>query len=126
MTSRRNRSDDPAQLNALVELAQREHRAGRLAQAAAAYRRILAIRPDVGEVHNDLGIVFAQQGDLAAATTCFLQAIALRPKLADAFFNLGNVLQNLGRFGEAVQRYEQAIALRPDYDRRLQPIWESP
>ena len=45
-----------------IALAQREHRAGRLAEAAAAYRQILALRPDIAEVHNNLGNVLKDQG----------------------------------------------------------------
>ena len=52
----------PTDLEALVAQADGAHRAGRLAEAAEAYRKILAIRPDVAEVHNDLGIALAIQG----------------------------------------------------------------
>ena len=45
-----------------VAQARREHRAGRLAEAAAAYRQILAMRPDVAEVHNKLGILLCAAG----------------------------------------------------------------
>ena len=37
-------------------LAQREHRGGAASrEAPAAYRKILALRPDVTEAHHDLG-----------------------------------------------------------------------
>ena len=44
-----------------------EHRAGRLSEAAAAYRQILAIRPNIAEVQNNLGIILCQQGRLDEA-----------------------------------------------------------
>ena len=55
MTTARQTPGDPAELDALVALAQREHRAGRLAEAAAAYRKILALRPDIAEVAQQPG-----------------------------------------------------------------------
>ena len=57
MTTASPTPGEPAELDALAALAQREHRAGRLAEAAAAYRKILALRPDVAEMYNNLGNV---------------------------------------------------------------------
>jgi Tfp pilus assembly protein PilF len=105
----------PAELNALGALAQREYRAGRLAEAAEAFRKILAIRPEVAEVHNDLAVILALDGKLDLAAAQFEGAIALKPSLPDVYFNLGKVLNDLGRFDEAAARFEQAIALRPDH-----------
>ena len=64
MTTASQTGGSRAELNALIALAQREHGAGRLAEAAAACRQILAIRPDLAEAHNHLGILLAQQGVL--------------------------------------------------------------
>ena len=105
----------PADLNALVELAQREQQAGRLAKAAAACRKILTIRPDAAEAHSDLGIILAQQGQLADAAAQFARAIALKPNLPLAHYNLAGVLCQLGRLDEAAAHFEEVIALRPDY-----------
>ena len=80
-----------------MALAQREHRAGRLVEAAAAYHRILALRPDIAEVYNDLGIILAQQGKLDLALARFEQAVALRPDYAEAHYNLGNILMQQGK-----------------------------
>ena len=57
MVSMHNVQRVPSELDALIVLARRLHRAGRLAEVAATYRKILAIQPDFAEVHNDLGIV---------------------------------------------------------------------
>jgi tetratricopeptide (TPR) repeat protein len=102
-------------LDVLVALAQSEHRAGRLAAAAAACRKILALRPDVAEAHNELGIILAKQGKLDQALVRFEQALTLRPAYAEAHNNLGNVLLGQGKLGEAAARYQQALALSPDY-----------
>ena len=106
---------EPAELDALIALAQRERAAGRLDAAAAAYHQILALRPDIAQVHNDLGIVLAQQGNLDQARSRFEQALALEPGYVDAHNNLGNVLLFQGQLDQAAARYQQALALRPDY-----------
>ena len=81
-----------AEFDALVALARREHQAGRLAEAAAACRKILALRPDLAEPHNNLGVILAQQGDLGQAATWFEKAVNLRPGYVEAHKNLGNAL----------------------------------
>jgi len=96
-------------------VAQREHRAGRLAEAAAAYRKILALRSDLVEAHNNLGIILAQQGDADGARTEFEHVLTLKPQYAEVHNNLGTVLLGQGQLDQAAARYEQALALRPDY-----------
>jgi Tfp pilus assembly protein PilF len=115
MTGASKTPGEPAELDALLALAWREIRAGRLDEAVAACRQILAIRPDVAEAHNALGIILAQQNQLDQATKRFEQAIALRPGYTEAHNNLGNVLLGQGKLDEAATRYQQALALRPDY-----------
>ena len=56
-------------------------RAGRLDEAAAAYRQMIALRPDIAEAYNNLGNILAQQGKLDLAAARFGQAIALGPIL---------------------------------------------
>jgi tetratricopeptide (TPR) repeat protein len=113
MTSSHEPPNPSADLQALGALAQREYRAGRLAEAAAAYRQILAIRPDSAEARNDLGILLALDGQAALAAIEFERAIALRPDLPDPYLNLGKVQNAQGKIDEAAARFEQALALRP-------------
>ena len=99
----------------LGALAGREHRAGRLAEAAAAYRQILALRPDSAETYNHLGNVLLRQGkyDEAAArirTSTGSQARSLRGAQ-----QLGCIFQQQGKLDQALARFEQAIALAPNY-----------
>jgi protein O-GlcNAc transferase len=53
--------------------------AGRLDEAAAAYRAAIAIRPDLVEAHNNLGTASKEVGDLDGAMAAYRQAYALRP-----------------------------------------------
>jgi Flp pilus assembly protein TadD len=119
MTTANPTPGSAADLAALVAQVQHELRAGRLAEATAAYYRIIEIRPEIAEAHNDLGTLLAQQGRFDLAVARFEQAISLRPNLAMAYYNLGNVLGDLGRLSEAATRFEQAISFRPDYPEAL-------
>ena len=60
MTAANPTPEQLAELSALVALARHEQHAGRLAEAAEAYRKIIALRPDIAEAHNDLGIVLGR------------------------------------------------------------------
>ena len=84
MTIARQTPGSPSEVEALVALARQEHGAGRLDAAEAAYRKILALRPDVAEVHNDLGILLAQQGKCAEAIPLLERALAADPREAKA------------------------------------------
>ena len=88
MTTVRRTPEGQINVDALFAQALAEHRAGRSAEAAAAYRQILALRPDLAEVHSNLGTLLwhAQQADEAVAE--FQQALALKPDLADAYGKL--------------------------------------
>jgi tetratricopeptide (TPR) repeat protein len=115
MTTARQTPGPPAELKAMLDLALREHQAGRLVEAAAAYHRILVLRPDIAEAHHGLGNVLRQQGQFDESASRFEQALALRPDYAEAYYNLGITLWRLGRYDSAVAQFERAIALRPDY-----------
>jgi tetratricopeptide (TPR) repeat protein len=101
-------------LDALVALALGEHRAGRLPEAAAAYRKILAIRPDIAEAHNNLGNVLLSQRKLDEAAVHFEHAVALRLDFAEAHNNLGFVYQWQRKLDKAATQFERAAALQPD------------
>ena len=85
-----------------------------MTEAAAAYRRILALRPDVAEVANSLGNVLLMQGRLDEAAAQYHRALAQMPELYQAHNNLGNILRRQGKLDQAAARYQQVLALRPD------------
>jgi tetratricopeptide (TPR) repeat protein len=115
MTTASQTPGEPAELEALVALALGEHRAGRLAEAAAAYRKILALRPDSAEVYSNLGDILREQGKLDAAAAHYERAVALKPALFQTLNNLGNLLRAQGKLHQAAARLEQALALKPDF-----------
>ncbi|MGH8670477.1 MAG: tetratricopeptide repeat protein [Burkholderiales bacterium] len=91
------------------------HQAGRLAQAEALYRRVLAVQPRNAAVLNLLGIVVSQTGRHDDAANLIGSAIEVDPKLADYHHNLGNVLRDQGKFEDAAAAYRHALQIKPDY-----------
>jgi tetratricopeptide (TPR) repeat protein len=88
---------------------------GRLEQAIGCFRRAIALKPDLPEAHNDLGVALREQGRLDEAVTCFRRALDLAPDIPQVHFNLSNALAYQGRPDEAAAGYRRAIELRPDY-----------
>ena len=75
-----------------------EQRAGRLAEAAAAYRKIVALRPDIAEAYNSLGNVLVGQGQLDEAAA---QYRASGGSQAHALSDLQQSGQHPARAGQA-------------------------
>jgi tetratricopeptide (TPR) repeat protein len=90
-----------------------ELEAGDAPAAMAAYRRALAIDPDLADAHLNLGRLLHEGGDPARAETHYRRALAIDPDDALAAYNLGVALQDTQQPREAADAYEQAIALDP-------------
>ena len=95
-------------------LAVEHHRAGRLREAEALYRQILAQQPRHAEALHLLGVMADQAGRHDIAVDLIRQAIAVNPKLPDVYNDLGISLRDLGQLDEAIAAYRQAVALNPD------------
>jgi predicted O-linked N-acetylglucosamine transferase (SPINDLY family) len=91
------------------------HQAGRLAEAEAVYRRILAEDPGDADVCHLLGVIAKQTGRDEEAIGLLRRAIELDPEYAEAHFNLGIALAERGQLDQAIASYEKAIQLVPDY-----------
>src|SRR5471032_2806692 len=90
------------------------HRDGRLPQAAAAYRAILATEADHFDALHLLGVCALQDGDAPTAHQLIARALALKPDDATAQMHLANAQQRLGQPDAALRSYRRALALAPD------------
>ncbi len=97
----------------LFTAAVHHHQAGRLAQAEAGYRQIIAAKPDFAPAYANLGVALLAQGAPAEAVTALRKAIHLKSDYAEARYNLGTALDTLGRLDEAAAAYRAAIAANP-------------
>ena len=91
------------------------HRAGRLAQAEAAYRQILETVPGHPDALQLLAVIAHQAGRNDAALELIDGAIAARPLHPEYRGQRGRVLYALGRLDEAVASYRAALGLAPEH-----------
>src|SRR5438309_6377929 len=90
------------------------HRAGRLDQAAALYRAILAQQPDHADAMNLLGVIAHQRNDDLQAVELLQKAIQIRPNRPPYYVNLSTALRGLKRYAEAVEYGQAALKVQPD------------
>ena len=112
--------NDPAPANAdtatLLRTGLRHHHAGRLDDALACYRRILARDPANPDANQLAGLVAKKQGDLDTAVTRMRAALEQRPDDAEVTYNLGNTYWERGDLESAVAAYDRALALKPAHE----------
>ncbi len=89
------------------------------ARTIADWREHLQQHPEDASAHNELGVLYYQQGRQGAALDCFRRATELDPRHARAHSNLGACFNDRGRNGEAITCYEKAL----DIDPRLTDAW---
>jgi len=93
----------------------RHHAAGRLDEAGAGYRQVLARDANHAASLHGLGVIAYQTGRPEIAADLIGRALALEPAVAAFHTNLGNALKALGRLDQAAAAYRQALALEPAY-----------
>jgi protein O-GlcNAc transferase len=89
------------------------HRMGRIAEAEAVYRSVLAHDPRQFDALHLLGLIRYQQGRAGEAHELLSQAIKLRPRSPQALAILIAALLALGRLEEALAACDRLIALDP-------------
>jgi tetratricopeptide (TPR) repeat protein len=98
-----------------IEQAIAHHQAGRLGEAEAIYRRVLAYEPNHPNATHLLGLLAYNIGKYEAAEQLMRRSLALDSRPPQFYGNLGLVLAALGRLDEAIATYQQALALQPQY-----------
>ena len=77
------------------------------AEAARAYQRALAFRPDLYAADFNLGVIFDQQGDAAAAITAFSNVLQQAPSHVGAYKALAETLLAAGRIDAWFANFER-------------------
>jgi protein O-GlcNAc transferase len=88
------------------------HQQGRMAEAEALYRRILAVRPDHADTLHMLGLLAHQCGHSEQGAELIRQALAVNDS-GSYWCNLAVALMSLGRMGEAEPACARAAVLAP-------------
>ncbi|HLJ93704.1 MAG TPA: tetratricopeptide repeat protein [Gemmataceae bacterium] len=88
---------------------------GRLDEAAAAFRQVIALQADYAIAHRYLGQIYLAQGHLNEAIVACRRAIALKPDQPQTHFILATALGEQSRLADSAEAYRRAIELKPDY-----------
>ncbi len=102
-------------LGALLRMAVRHHQQGRLEEAGAIYRQILAACPAQPDALHLLGRVEHAQGRYHEAEALLRRAVAADPRQATFHHNLGEALRAMDKHAEACRAFETAVRIKPDY-----------
>ena len=82
------------------------------------YTNAIELKPDLVNVYNNRGNVYADKGDIENAIKDFttaIQLIQLPSDLASAHNNRGSAYADKGELDNAIKDYDKAIQLNPDH-----------
>ena len=77
----------------------------------AIHQSLVALAPQVGEAHYNLGNVLWKEGNLEGAIASYREALGRLSDASKVHNNLGGVYYEEGRLDEAIQHYEQALGI---------------
>jgi protein O-GlcNAc transferase len=98
-----------------LQAAMAHQKAGRLADAAKAYKRLLRETPGNFGCIYSLAMVYAQQGSFDSAADMFRRAAQMRPDLLDVHYNLAVALGMAGRYKAAALSCETLLKINPQH-----------
>ena len=90
------------------------HQSGRLAEAEAIYRQILAVAPRHADALHMLGLAAHQSGRGELAAEMISDAIRAFPSQSEFHYNLGVVLSETGRLAGAADACGAALRMNPN------------
>jgi len=92
------------------------HWAGRLQDAEACYRRVLARDPENADANHLMGLVAKHAGKPDAAVAFMERALKRNPDFPEAHYNLGNTHWQRGDLEAAVASYDRALAFNAEHE----------
>lgn len=104
---------NPRDIAAIVELGNLYFDASKFDQAAAYYKRALALDPTNPDVRNDEAAALHASGHDLDALQEVNQVLSERPNFPQALFNRGIILGSMGRRSDAVGAYRAFLRAAP-------------
>lgn len=98
-----------------MQLAMQLYTAGRLAEAEAVYRQVLAAAPQQSDALSMLGNIAMRVGQPVSAAKLLSRAVAIQPRSPVYRNTYGLTLVELTDLEDAEQQFRTAIELQPDY-----------
>jgi tetratricopeptide (TPR) repeat protein len=89
--------------------------AGKLPEAAEAYRQAIHLNGTYAQAHNNLGAVLLESAQIDEAIAELRKAIRLKKDYPMGHYNLANALQAKGCLDEAIAEYCEAIRNQKNY-----------
>ena len=102
------------QVSLWFQAAREAHAGGDLPRAAAQYEKVLRARPEIAEVHSNLGVVYYLQGRYSDASAQFEDALKRKPDLLVSLLFSGMSHVRMRQYEKAIPRLEQALSQQPD------------
>jgi tetratricopeptide (TPR) repeat protein len=102
---------DPAQL---FQQGQDALTGGRLDEAEQAFRRVVALNPQVGGAYANLGVVYMRRKQWAKALEMLRQAERMMPQVAGIRLNIGLAYYRQNQFLKAIPPFESVVHDQPD------------
>lgn len=101
--------------NQILKTAVMRYETGKLPEAEALCRQVLALDPKNADALNMLGVMAAQGGHYENAAELFTQAIRFKKSAPLFHYHLGLALKKLDRPKEALEKFKKAADLDPGY-----------
>lgn len=88
---------------------------GNFNKAKRIYEEILREKPELAEIHYNLGIILKILNNLKEAEKSFDKAISLKKNFINAYYQMGNTKYKLNKFDESEIHYKKAISLNSKF-----------
>ena len=98
-----------------LQIGLQHHQAGRLREAEAIYRQILAANPNDVDALHFLGLIAHQTNHPDAAVRLLERALQIQPDRHDIHNNLGNIYRETGQLERAVASFDRAVSLQSNF-----------
>ncbi len=89
------------------------HQSGRLSEAEAGYKKILAIQPNHADALHHWGVIAYQTGKFDSSIDLIKRSLNHKPESAQAVNSLGGALKAKGKMEEAIDCFHRALNFNP-------------
>lgn len=110
-SEKRNSNEDA---DAIYNKALKEQQSGRIKEAKAVYRQVLAIQPNHVETLNNLGVIAIREGNTQEALFYFKRILEYRKDYSKAYNNIGLIAMKDGNHQLAEEYLRKAVSLEPN------------
>src|SRR3989442_340874 len=87
---------------------------GKIDEAVTNYKEAVRLSPEDEDMHYNLALALARQGNREAAKAEYLEALRIYPDYTEAHNNLGNLLVAEGKFDDAITHFKSALKISSD------------